>query len=304
MTYPDPPQDPYGQQPNPSNPYGQQPNPGDPYAQQPNPMDPYGQQPPSGPAGYPPTGYFAQPPAPTKSRTGLIVGIVVAVVLIGGAAIATPLALHHSSKTDSSDSGVAACQAVAGQDAGNGDGTLSKAEYDKVRGEFNDSSYADLRAAGTKTMDDIWKLIGAGADDADPAVAASVLTDYTGLARACASHGVTLQPFGGLGGGATPTGGDDSGTCADTEAQVSSLGTKLEGDVSDPAAYRKDLQDIIDELNSSAGEVSNTSWAKDMRAAAADFQEVLTDAKNGIQPSADLISRLTTDGDAVDADCS
>ena len=93
-------------------------------------------------------------------------------------------------------------------------------------------------------------------------------------------------------------------TCNQTETQVQKLGNQMEADTSDPAAYQKDLQAIVDELNSSAGKVSDAKSASDMRKAAADFKEVLTDSKAGTQPSADLINRLTTDGTAVDSDCS
>ena len=92
-------------------------------------------------------------------------------------------------------------------------------------------------------------------------------------------------------------------TCNQTETQVEKLGNQLQADTSDPAAYQKDLQAIVDELNSSAGKVSDSKSASDMRKAAADFKEVLDDSKAGTQPSADLISRLTTDGNAVDTDC-
>ena len=41
-----------------------------------------------------------------------------------------------------------------------------------------------------------------------------------------------------------------------------------------------------------------------MRSAATDFKELLDDLNSGTAPSADLQTRLATDGDAVDTDCS
>jgi hypothetical protein len=87
MTYPPQPgqpapQNPYGQQPGQPGQYGQQPQPGQPgqYGQPPQ----YGQQPYGGQPGYPGGG-----PPPKKSRTGLIIGIVLAAVLVlGGGSVA------------------------------------------------------------------------------------------------------------------------------------------------------------------------------------------------------------------------
>ncbi len=93
-------------------------------------------------------------------------------------------------------------------------------------------------------------------------------------------------------------------TCNQTEKSVEALGTKSQADASDPAAFKKDLQSIIDELNSSANKMADKKKAADMRKAAADFKEVLDDVTSGTAPSADLQARLTTDGAAVDADCS
>ncbi|GLZ31599.1 hypothetical protein Lesp02_37870 [Lentzea sp. NBRC 105346] len=88
MTYPPQQPGPYGQQPGPygQQPYGQQPQPG--YGQ-PQP-DPYAAQ--QGPYGQPQPG-FQQPfgygaPPPKKSRTGLIIGIIVGVLVLVGGGIA------------------------------------------------------------------------------------------------------------------------------------------------------------------------------------------------------------------------
>lgn len=93
-------------------------------------------------------------------------------------------------------------------------------------------------------------------------------------------------------------------TCNQTEVQVNTLSDKLAADADDPKAYSADLNDLISLLNSSAAKVSDKQTAKDMRAAAADFQEFLDDSKAGKVPSDDLIDRLATDGTAVDLDCS
>jgi hypothetical protein len=93
-------------------------------------------------------------------------------------------------------------------------------------------------------------------------------------------------------------------TCSQTEVRVTALGKKSQADASNPTAFKKDLQDIIDELNSSANKMADAKKASDMRKAAADFKEVLDDLNSGTAPSADLQSRLGTDGAAVDTDCS
>jgi hypothetical protein len=93
-------------------------------------------------------------------------------------------------------------------------------------------------------------------------------------------------------------------TCNQTERQIEDLSTRFQADSSDPAAYKKDLQDVINILNTSADKVSDSKSAADMRRAAADFQELLNDVNNGTEPSSTLGKRLTTDGAAVDKDCS
>lgn len=112
MSYNQPPPNPYGQQPpaggygqpqpgygqpqpggygQPQPGYGQQPQPGYGYPQQQQPQTPYGQVPPQAPYGQQPYGQpqygQPQPPMPPQGggnkRTGLIVGVVVALVAVG-----------------------------------------------------------------------------------------------------------------------------------------------------------------------------------------------------------------------------
>jgi hypothetical protein len=92
-------------------------------------------------------------------------------------------------------------------------------------------------------------------------------------------------------------------TCNQAETRINTLGDKAQADANNPAAYKKDVQAIIDELNSSASKVSDKKSAADMKKTAADFQEVLNDINSSTQPPADLLSRLSADASAVDADC-
>jgi hypothetical protein len=93
-------------------------------------------------------------------------------------------------------------------------------------------------------------------------------------------------------------------TCNQTEKSFVALGTKIENDADNQTAEIADLNQAASLLNSGAAKVSDAKSASDMRKAAADFTELANDIKNGTAPSADLQSRLTTDGNAVDADCS
>ena len=142
MTYPPQQPGPYGQQPQPGGPYGQQPPQQPGYGQQPQPgygqqpppgysqqpgqygqpqQDPFGQQGPQSGGfpqqgyGQPQPGYGQQPgyggpggfggPPPKKSKTGLIIGVVIGVlVLVGGGITAAVLLSGNSSSNNTASS--------------------------------------------------------------------------------------------------------------------------------------------------------------------------------------------------------
>jgi hypothetical protein len=92
-------------------------------------------------------------------------------------------------------------------------------------------------------------------------------------------------------------------SCQQMERNVQTIANRLQTDSANPETFKADLQQIIDELNRGANTVGDTKSAADMRKAAADYQELLTDLNSGTLPPTDLTTRLTTDGQAVDEDC-
>lgn len=145
------------------------------------------------------------PVAPQKkSRLPIIIAVIVAVVVLcGGGLVAFALI---GSSVSGTDSGVTACKTlVDDSDDSSTDGddsssdALTKADYDKIRGQFADSKHSDLRSSGTKFMDLAWKLGGEDADQDQGLEALTLLgqfeSDYNDLAAACKNHGVTLPPL-------------------------------------------------------------------------------------------------------------
>ncbi|MGW4207370.1 hypothetical protein ACWEIJ_05230 [Lentzea sp. NPDC004789] len=135
MTYPPQQPGPYGQQPQPGGPYGQQPPQQPGYGQQPQPgygqpqqpgygqqpgsygppqQDPFGQQGPQS-GGFPQQGYgqpgpygqqpgyggFGGPP-PKKSKTGLIIGVIIGVLVLVGGGITAAVLLSGKKSSDTS----------------------------------------------------------------------------------------------------------------------------------------------------------------------------------------------------------
>jgi hypothetical protein len=99
-------------------PYGGQPNPGQPYPGQPYPGQPYGAQP--GQPPYPtmqyPIGqgpYGPQPAQPKRKRTGLVVGVIVAVVVLAAGGLGTYFAFGRSSAAGSASPQDAATKLVS-----------------------------------------------------------------------------------------------------------------------------------------------------------------------------------------------
>jgi hypothetical protein len=91
--------------------------------------------------------------------------------------------------------------------------------------------------------------------------------------------------------------------CLAAESYMSNLDPKMTADTSDPTAFKADIEAAIKELNADAAKSHSTAAAKDMRATAKDFQELIDDLASGTVPSADLETRVTTDSSAIDTDC-
>lgn len=105
------------------------------------------------------------------------------------------------------DTGVAACEAIAGGDklttldAGDGrvrDSKMDEKEYQQIRGIFGDSRHSEIREPGQDLIDLAWQLQGIGPDGgllALPLIG-SIQKAYAGLSGGCAEHGYTIPPFG------------------------------------------------------------------------------------------------------------
>jgi hypothetical protein len=94
----------------------------------------------------------------------------------------------------------------------------------------------------------------------------------------------------------------DAGCIAAKDALAEYSDAKLAADAKSPTALKADFQAIVSKLNDAAAK-SNSSAKTSIKAMATDFQELLNDMNALKQPSADLQSRLTADGKAVDKDC-
>ncbi|HEY1488806.1 MAG TPA: hypothetical protein VGF84_22045 [Micromonosporaceae bacterium] len=130
-----------------------------------------------------------------------------------------------------------------------------------------------------------------------------------GVGRTRAWIGLVLSVLYIIGGGvfivaAASSGVKQAVTCNQTEKSFETLATKIQNDSSDKNAEIADFNQAISLLNSGASKVSDAKSASDMRKLAADFKELVNDVNTGTAPSSDLTTRLTADGNAVDADCS
>jgi predicted lipid-binding transport protein (Tim44 family) len=94
----------------------------------------------------------------------------------------------------------------------------------------------------------------------------------------------------------------DPGCIAAKDALAEYTDAKFAADAKNPTALKADFQAIVTKLNDAAAK-SNSGAKTSIKAVATDFQELLNDLNATKQPSADLQSRLTADGNAVDKDC-
>jgi hypothetical protein len=108
---------PYGQQPPGTQQFGQPQYGQQPYGQQP----PYG-QPPYGQQQFGPANYWQPAPPPKRKRTGLLVGVIVAVVVLAAGGVGTWLALNRTAAAGSTGSATPQAAAVKlAADVGNSD---------------------------------------------------------------------------------------------------------------------------------------------------------------------------------------
>lgn len=91
--------------------------------------------------------------------------------------------------------------------------------------------------------------------------------------------------------------------CVSAENYFEQLETKMNADQSNPDAFKQDLQDAVTHLNADAAKTSNASTKAAILKLSGDVQELLNDVNSGTIPSADLTTRLETDGNAVDTAC-
>jgi hypothetical protein len=143
-----------------------------------------------------------QPAARSRKPLLIAVGAVVALVLIGGVAVAV---LRGSNVGPFKDSGLATCEAIRDDKSKaspkkDGDAKVKEAEYRKLRKLFADSRYSDIRDSGTKFVDLVWQFQGVdtnkeGALGMALVMGGQLMQSYSSLSGACANHGVVIPPL-------------------------------------------------------------------------------------------------------------
>lgn len=105
------------------------------------------------------------------------------------------------------DSGIAACEAMAGGDKlttlneGDGrvrDSTMSEREYREIRGVFTGSRYPEIRTNGQQLIDYAWQLQSLGPDAGLAALplVGPIQQAYAGLSGGCSEQGHDIPAFG------------------------------------------------------------------------------------------------------------
>lgn len=117
----------------------------------------------------------------------------------GTAAIVTGVAIAVTPGHFKEDSGVTACKTLAKnvQDKKSGsDNPMTKAQYEKARTPFENSSYSDIRVAGTNVISTVYKADSKKIQDGDIGHAIALMnvleTQWGALQTACGNHGVTV----------------------------------------------------------------------------------------------------------------
>ncbi len=91
--------------------------------------------------------------------------------------------------------------------------------------------------------------------------------------------------------------------CTSAKASILSMQDKMNTDSSNPDAMKTDLSSIVSQLDSAAAKSNNAAARDSIKKVSADFKELLDDLNNTKQPAGDLLSRIETDGNAVDKAC-
>ncbi|MFE0464114.1 hypothetical protein ACFW1A_33150 [Kitasatospora sp. NPDC058965] len=94
----------------------------------------------------------------------------------------------------------------------------------------------------------------------------------------------------------------DSG-CVSATSTVTTYSDKMSADAGSPDALKADFKNATDELNAAAAKAGNAAAKSAISALAGDYQQLYTDVSTGTAPSADLQSKLETDGQKVDTAC-
>jgi hypothetical protein len=95
----------------------------------------------------------------------------------------------------------------------------------------------------------------------------------------------------------------DPGCVQFESTDANAFTSKIQADAGDPTKLQADLQDMQNQIKSSADKAVNPTAKAAMQKFSSDFQELLDDLNSGTVPSADLQTRLSTDGAAVDTAC-
>lgn len=135
-------------------------------------------------------------PPRSRSRRPLfiLIGVAVALLVIGGGAVAV---LRAANVGPFRDSGLAFCASLAddspADSSDSADGVITKAEYLRLRGKFTGSRYDDLRETGTAFADNMWRMSGR-VNNPSPSMqdledGRALVLSLRALKSACADHG-------------------------------------------------------------------------------------------------------------------
>lgn len=118
--------------------------------------------------------------------------ILIAAIVIGVTFIAVIITVLLELSVE--DSGVSACKQMASNKNNSNMGKLTQKEYMNARKIFLDSDYKDLRESGTKFVDLVWQTSELKDMEALSFIQ-PLVSSYTELSGACASHGVVIPPL-------------------------------------------------------------------------------------------------------------
>jgi len=150
-------------------------------------------------------------PEPEKSRGWtlalIVMGLLFVVAGVFGFIVQRNDVAPHWMPLVGKDTGVAACEALAGGDKlttlNAGDGRvrgerMTEQEYREIRGIFSASRHVAIRDNGQTLIDNAWQLQEIGPDSGLAALPllGPITTAYTGLSGGCAEQGITIPPLG------------------------------------------------------------------------------------------------------------